>query len=75
MQLVDLSTRFIVTKHGGSALNLTRFVTVEIKRAVVTKRAVTGYFFCIKKKDRTRHLLSSVPFPFYVPFATENAKL
>ena len=47
MQLVDLSTRFIMTKHGGSVSNLTRFVTVLIKRAVVTKRAVTGYFFCI----------------------------
>ena len=39
MQRVDRSD-----KRAGCASNLTRFVTLMTKRAVVTKRAATGYY-------------------------------
>ena len=37
-----MTKRSGVTKRAGCASNLTRFITLVTKRAVVTKRAATG---------------------------------
>ena len=49
---------YVVTKRAGSASNLTRFVTLMTKRAVVTKRAATAGS-CRAERETVRGSLTS----------------